>query len=71
MKTSIYERLTDNENHFVGFKRTTTKTITEYLPAGGNVWQLESFAHDETKTARIMKPPTNIVSMKRKGIREK
>ncbi len=65
IKAIKYDRLADSEGHFVGFKR----TIVEYLPAGGDRWQFESFDHDEKQSSRLSKPPANITGLRR--IKEK
>ena len=61
MKAVTYKRLMDSKRHFVGFQR----TITEYLPAGTNKWQLEVIEHNDELSCKTSIPPRNIVNMKR------
>ena len=60
-KRIVYKRLINDNGHFVGFQR----TIIEYLPAGSDRWQFESFDYNDELSTRISQPPYNIISMQR------
>jgi len=63
MKNPIYFRLFKDDN-FVGFKR----VVTEYLPAAGTRWQLDSFPHDENATQTLSRPAMGTATYSRERI---
>ena len=64
MKNPEYFRLS-KDGHFIGFKR----VVTEFLPIGGDKWQLRHFEHDEDQTQKLSKPALGIEALKRPRIR--
>lgn len=63
MKNPEYFRLIKG-GRFVGFKR----IITEFLPAGRNIWQLDRIEHDPEETQKLSTPAVGIGAMKRARI---
>ena len=63
MRNPEYFRL-NKGGRFVGFKR----VVTEFLPAGRSMWQLERIEHDPEETERLSRPAVGINSMKRARI---
>ena len=58
MPNPQYYRITNNDK-FIGFMR----IVTEYLPAGENVWSLAKPDHDEK--IKLGQKPVGIESLKR------
>lgn len=63
MKNPEYFRLI-KDGRFVGFKR----IVTEYLPAGHNMWWLNEIEHDTEDTKRLNKPAVGTAALKRERI---
>ena len=66
MKNPHYERLV-LDGHLVGIRR----TVVEYLPSDGDLWQLEPIRYNPNETVKLMEPPAGIDSLKRKLMRKK
>lgn len=63
MKNIVYFRLIKDEK-FVGFKR----VVTEFLPAGQKIWQLDPIEHNPEGTQKLSRPAMGIENLKREGI---